>query len=292
MNQRLRSLLATLRHPDAARPGEIFPAASREAILVAIVAPAPSALPPLRLPRRLRLRIALPVSVVLAAGAVAVAVLFALQSPPPVAAGVSFRQPTSGPDKGYIVATVTDPYAAQASLDAAFAQAGLDIRVTLVPASPSAVGTVVFMDTSSSTGPQIETLSGGTCVTGGGGPGHCPVGLKIPRDYTGSATITLGRPAKPGEQYESSNDAFAPGEMLHCSGLLGKTVAVASAELAKRGIGIDWRNDGSSAQPTPGEYVVDGIPNSSDSVFLFADAAPPSSADLAKDAQLYDAGCS
>jgi hypothetical protein len=293
MSPHLQRLLTALRHPDAVESHEIFPPGRRAVILAAIVATEGAAVPSMRLPRRwrLRMRIALPVAG-LAAAAVTLALIIALQSPQAVhAAGVSFRHPKSGPNSGYIIATVTNPFAAQASLDAAFQQAGLDLTVMLVPASPSAVGTVVFIDESAGA-PQIEPLTGGACVTGGGGPGHCPVGVKIPRDFTGSGYITLGRPAKPGEQYESSNDAFAPGEMLHCSGLLGKTVAVAAAELAKRGISIQWREDGSSKQPSPDEYVVDGIPNTASSVFLFVQTTPPSSALLARDAQMYDTGCS
>ena len=100
-----------------------------------------------------------------------------------------------------------------------------------------------------SNGPQIGTLFGGSCVTGGGGPGHCAIGLKIPRDFTGAGSVTLGRPAKPGEAYESTNSAFAPGESLHCSALIGKTVAAAKPELGARGITVDWRPSTSSSPP-------------------------------------------
>jgi hypothetical protein len=293
MTPQLGRLLATLRHPDAVRPDEVFPRAQREAILAAIVATGAAAVPPIRLSHRprLRMRVALPVAG-LAAAALATALVVALQSPQAVhAAGIAFRHPTSGPDRGYIIATVTDPYAAQASLDAAFKQAGLDIEVTLVPASPSAVGTVVAIS-GPSKGPQIEALTGGSCVTGGGGPGRCPIGVKIPRDFTGSAAITLGRPAKSGEQYESTNDAFAPGEVLHCSRLLGKTVAVASAELANRGITVEWRGENGDTQPPPNEYVADGAPIGPGIVLLFAQPTPLSKAIRVQFSRMYNAGCS
>ena len=171
------------------------------------------------------------------------------------ASPVSFRYPTRGPDSGDIVATVVDPFAAQSSLDAAFRAAGLDIAVSLVPASPSAVGTVVEISEPSS-GPQIETLTGGTCVTGGGGPGNCPVGLKIPRGFAGSGSIVLGRPARAGEAYESTNSAFAPGESLHCSGLIGTSVAAALPKLAARGIAVQWRVQVPAAAPQPASTPV------------------------------------
>jgi len=90
-----------------------------------------------------------------------------------------------------------------------------------------------------------------SCVTGGGGPGNCPVGLKIPREFAGSGSIVLGRPAKAGEAYESTNSAFAPGESLHCSGLIGETVATALPKLAARGITVQWPAQASSAPSQP-----------------------------------------
>lgn len=67
---------------------------------------------------------------------------------------------------GDIIATVTDPFAAQKDLDAAFAAHGFNITVQLVPVSPSLVGALVA--TSQDTpGSVIEPLEGGTCVTGG-----------------------------------------------------------------------------------------------------------------------------
>lgn len=112
------------------------------------------------------------------------------------------------------------------------------------------MGTVVEIS-EPSRGPQIETLTGGSCVTGGGGPGNCPIGLKIPRKFTGSGAITLGRPAKPGEAYESTNSAFAPGESLHCSGLIGETVAAATPTLTARDITVRWQPQTSVAAPQP-----------------------------------------
>jgi len=260
MTPRLLRALATLRHADAARVDETFPAARRAAIQAAILAagPAAPATPPARRLRRMagarrrpaRTRVAVPAFAALIAGGVAAVTLAVVTSTPtasrtdssPVihASPVSFRYPMRGPDSGDIIATVTDPFAAQSSLDAAFRAAGLDITISLVPASPSAVGTVVEISEPSS-GPQIETLTGGPCVTGGGGPGNCPIGLKIPRDFTGSGSIALGRPVKPGEAYVSTNSAFAPGESLHCSGLIGATIAAAMPKLAARGITVQWQ---------------------------------------------------
>jgi hypothetical protein len=263
MTPQLLRVRATLRHADAARVGEIFPPARRAAMLDAILAgeaaaPA-SGWAERRRGRRLPVRrAAVPAFAVLLACVLAAVVVVVVTSSARHAkpsggvihtSPVSFRYPARGPDSGYIIATVTDPFAAQSSLDAAFRAAGLDIAVTLVPASPSAVGTVVEISEPSS-GPQIATLTGGSCVTGGGGPGNCPVGLKIPRDFSGSGSITLGRPTRPGETYESTNSAFAPGESLHCSGLIGATVATALPQLAATGITAQWQQqEPAAAQP-------------------------------------------
>jgi hypothetical protein len=258
-------LFERLRHADATSAEDLFPAALRASMFAAIVAgdAVGSATDRRRHTRaralgrwrRPRGRVAFASCGAFLACALAAALLIAEQagptappSPPTIhAAVVSFRYPTRGPDEGYITATVTDPFAAQSSLDAAFRAAGLDITVSLVPASPSAVGTVVEISEPSS-GPQIAALSGGTCVTGGGGPGNCPVGLKIPRDFSGAGSVVLGRPARPGEDYDSTNSAFAPGESLHCSALIGATVATASSALASRGITARWQ----STQPSGG----------------------------------------
>jgi len=342
-----------LRHGDAANVGELVPAAQRAAIRAAILA-GEAAAPTTALPvervwgfvragrRRTRARVAIAGLVVLACALAAVTLAVLGTSAPstrranpsgPVihASPVSFRYPTRGPDSGDIVATVVDPFAAQSSLDAAFRAAGLDIAVSLVPASPSAVGTVVEISEPSS-GPQIETLTGGTCVTGGGGPGKCPVGLKIPRGFAGSGSIVLGRPAKAGEAYESTNSAFAPGESLHCSGLLGTSVAAALPKLAARGITVQWQPQVSPAAPQPagspvatstrtdttttsatttsvsttssasgvpgngapppGDYrVVDGTPIKLGTVMLQTQADALSPTQLAQETQMYSAGC-
>jgi hypothetical protein len=213
------------------------------------------------------------------------------------AAPVSFRYPTRGPDSGDIVATVTDPFAAQSALNAAFQAAGLDIVVTLVPASPSAVGTVVEISEPANA-PQIATLTGGSCVTGGGGVGGCPIGVTIPRDFTGQGSITLGRPAKPGERYVSTNDAFAPGELLHCSGLLNAPVSQAQPTLAADGITAYWgsfptagQGSGDQTPPAGSEYVVDADPVSAGTVWLRTSAQPLSGAPLQLAQQQYDQGC-
>jgi len=206
---------------------------------------------------------------------------------------VSFRYPTRGADSGDIVATVTDPFAAQSSLNAAFQAAGIDLVVTLVPASPSAVGTVVAMSLSDS-GAQIQTLDAAGCASGGGA---CPIGLEIPRDYTGSGDITLGRPAQPGETYAVAGSAFAAGESLHCSGLFGAQVSAALPRLQADALTVQWSHldaggtTSADATPPPGDYYIwSAVPILAGSVRIDTQPTPPP-ADLVTNAQRYDQGC-
>jgi hypothetical protein len=203
---------------------------------------------------------------------------------------------------GDIIATVTDPFAAQKELDSAFAARGFDITVQLVPVSPSLVGTVVtFSSGSRNPASQIEPLEGGTCVEGSAG---CPIGIKIPATFTGSAYIVLGRPAQSGEAYAATASAFGPGESLHCSGLLGARVSAAAPVLAADGLTVtQWRasadgpdgeprNSQITTTPPPNYYIWSADPVSPTQVRLWTESASPSAdpALAARDARLNQ-GC-
>jgi hypothetical protein len=268
MNSQTATILLDLRPDDAQRVAELFPPARRTALLEQIVATKrPLATSRGQRDRRSRARSAHrwrpAIAGALAAGALATLAAAALSGGsdvgPATAQAVAFRTAPSGA----IVATVTDPFAAQSQLDAAFAARGLKITVTLIPVTPSVVGTVLFVGESGPDVAQIKALQGGHCLTGGGG---CPVGVEIPRDFAGSGSITLGRPARAGERYESAASSFAPGEPLHCSGLLGARVADALPVLQRRGLKVaEWREDSESspgvsrsvtlAQPPVQNYV-------------------------------------
>lgn len=178
--------------------------------------------------RRLLLLGGLPMAAVTAAGAVTT---LALVGPPsggtpkpsvtyapskavPVAAALSFA--TEG---RYLVVRIKDPLADPGRYAKEFAARGMDIKLSLVPASPSVVGTVVMDDMPDGVEP-ISTEKG--CYTASGGA--CVYGMRIPRDFHGSGEIAFGRAARPGEPYASTNSAFAEGEALHCARILGLTV--------------------------------------------------------------------
>jgi hypothetical protein len=196
---------------------------------------------------------------------------------------------------GTITARITDPYAAASQLTAVMRAHGLDIRIQAVPVSPSLVGTIVYTDA-----PIIHTLWKPACrVTG------CPVGLVIPASFTGQATIAVGRPARHGEMYESMADAFAPGEVLHCSGLQGAPVAAALPVLRKLGLTASWwavsdpnwpgnpppKDDQGPRPERPTGYIVDGTPVSATRVSLDTMPKLPGNRQFRQLVAGYSQGC-
>src|SRR4029077_19545561 len=106
--------------------------------------------------------------------------------------------------------------------------------------------------------------------------------------FTGRAYIPLGRPARPGEQYESQASAFAPGEVLHCSRLLGARVATALPLLRADKLSATWREDttatasnGASsvssktdATPPANNYIWDAAMTAPGRVTIWSEPAP------------------
>lgn len=254
-------MLQELRHDDADLVTELFPRDSRHKILDEAIrrgSLADRARPadwPKRVRssrRRIRLAFAPALGLLLAA-AVAVATFGGGSSlgPQAAAGAVTFHTTATGD----IVATVVNPFAAQRELDEAFAAKGLHITVDLIPVSPSLVGTVVSTSEDGSS-EAIRPLLHGSCLSGGGG---CRIGIEISPSFSGQGSITLGRPAQAGESYESQASAFAAGEPLHCSGLLGGRVSTAVSALGSRGIEAEWRED-SEEGTTVHSKVLSGPP--------------------------------
>lgn len=242
MTDHTTKLLKDLRPSDTGRTDEVFPVEFRSGLLQRITAEAHTeAVDRRERPSPLRRRPfalgVIGVTTVLACAAVAVVLATGSAVNPTPADAVSFHTSRSG----YILAAVTDPFATRTRLNAAFAKQGLHITINLIPVSPSAVGRVVYMTLSNTHGPQIEPLrQGNHCDSLAT---ECSIGLRIPKGFTATATIGLGRPAKPGEAYESGASAFAPGEVLHCSRLLGATVARALPILERDKLTVRWMED-------------------------------------------------
>jgi hypothetical protein len=169
---------------------------------------------------------------------------------------------------GNIIARITDPDAAASQLTAVFRGYGLNVTVEAIPVSPSLVGTLVFTQVSA-----IRTLWKPGCAD------VCPVGLVFPADFHGSGHIVVGRAALPGERYESMNEVFAPGEALHCAGLLGQPPSVALPVLRKLGLHARWYALGPGGtthwEQKPVGYIIDGDAISASEVELRVGPAVP-----------------
>jgi hypothetical protein len=185
--------------------------------------------------------------------------------PPAVKATVSAQVLSFTTSGGYITVIVRNPLADPARYRAEFAARHLNITLKLVPASPSIVGTVVYIGEPAGS-PDIETITArGRCYTGGGGSA-CPVGVRIPVGFRGQAEVVFGRAARPGEQYESTAAATAPGEILHGLHFTGDTVRQVLAMLRERHVTVpvfnyDQPAGAKNVSHVPGTwYVYDATP--------------------------------
>jgi hypothetical protein len=159
------------------------------------------------------------------------------------AAGIHFVR--SG---GYVYATIDDPSAPVASMQAAFDEANLNITVSVLPSSPSIAGTIGFMDVPPSFepiyGPKDSCLSDGALTDAGELIyTRCVIGMRVPTDFSGAASIQVNGTPPAGQPYETGGDPFAPGEVLHCSDVhVGMTVADAAPILQRLGVTPIWMN--------------------------------------------------
>ncbi len=128
-------------------------------------------------------------------------------------------------------------------------------------------------------GPATAQAAVGRCWTGGGG-NVCPVGVRVPVGYRGTATLVFGRAARPGEQYESAGSVTAPGEAMHGLHFRGRTVAAVLAMLRARHVTVPqyrYLTAAGSQEPAkvPGTwYVYDGIPWAPGQVLLVVGPTP------------------
>ncbi|MET7463446.1 hypothetical protein [Nonomuraea sp. NPDC005501] len=192
--------------------------------------PAPAARPR----RRWRPLVALPVAAALAAAAWIVP--SALNSTP--AAALDVKE-----EGGYFVIAVKDLYASPKVYEAQLKSLGLNVDLRVVPATPAFEGEL-SMDTPDwkpmTPFPYRDKIMSIDRPEGCVGVGRtCPIGLKIAKDFTGSAGVRLGRAARPGEQYEISGSLTAVREPMNCVPFYGRPVGEVRAELKKRGVTVD-----------------------------------------------------
>jgi hypothetical protein len=217
---------------------------------------------------RRRLLIGIPATAAIVAAALVATVLARPgQKVGPVTVGPASAQALSFTRSGrYIDVIVRNPVADESVYRAEFAAHHLNITLTLVPVSPSLVGTVIYVGTSQNAS-QIGTITAkGRCWTGGGG-NECPVGVRVPIGFHGRAQVTFGRAARPGEQYESTGLVTARGEAMHGLDYQGRTVAAVLAMLRARHVTVP------QYRPQPGEACAK-LPHHIPSSWVVYDADP------------------
>jgi hypothetical protein len=275
-------MLRDLRPAEAERTEDWFSSADGEALLREIMTTARPSSRTRRRGRKRRLvrgwRIVIPAIGVCAAAVVAFAVFASSPVGTPVGTPVAQAVSFSTAPNGWIIAKVTDPLAAQKTLDADFAEHHLNITLKLIPVGPSLVGTV--LSSGEAQGSPNEPAKGAIQPLDshcGAAQVQCQVGVKIWEGFTGTGTIELGRAAQPGERYVYANSVFAPGEVLHCSGLVGAPVSAVPSVLQAHGWTVArwYSSNRIVSAPPAGSYISEIIPNSASTVKVYTE---PSSA--------------
>ena len=238
--------------------------------------------------RTWRLLIVIPVAAAFAVALLIVTSLFRpgeKVGPVPVGPGKARAEALSfARHRGYIDVIVRNPMASQARYSAEFAARHMHITITMIAASPSVVGTLVYESGNPHSGITI-IRSRHACYTPGGGWGRCIVGVRVPVGYHGHAAFVFGRPARPGEQYQTAGSVTAPGEAMHGLRFAGRTVAAVLAMLHQQHVTAPvYRKDmGIPIRPgrvPPTWYVYDAVPWAPHQVLLFVGPSrtPPQSA--------------
>ncbi|TDB83501.1 hypothetical protein E1264_28235 [Actinomadura sp. KC216] len=289
MNRDIDTLIGRLAPISDDQAGRLLPDETAADLADRITATAPGPAAPRRR-RRVLMTVGLPLATAAAASA-AVAVVVARDEPgtprPRTSAQVSplirLAALSFTAEGDHIDVRVRDPLADPKRYHTEFKARGLDVRLSLVPVSPSIVGTVVMESTSEGTGADDVTAitAKGACESGGGGD-DCPVGVRIRTDFKGSAEIVFGRAARPGEQYTSTAPVTAPGEVMHGMAYRNRRVGEMLAALKKRNVTVpEYRAmDGNVSkdlrpdQVPPTWYVHDATPWAKNQVLMFVGPEP------------------
>ncbi|WP_084959092.1 hypothetical protein [Thermoactinospora rubra] len=222
--------------------------AGARALLNAVVAEEPA--PERRRPRR----VVRWVAVAAVATAVAVAAPIVIGHEPTSYANSAMEIVREG---DHWVGRITDPYANPERFAEVFRAVGLDVRLELAPSSPRSIGRVF------QTG-GAHTPEGGFTYVGTDPencdalePG-CAMVVKLPVDTSGRFFVKMGRPAKPGEDYQDHADATRKGGQLEGLRVDEKTVGEVLPEIRGRGLEvvfqiIDPNPDGDGFGVDPGK---------------------------------------
>lgn len=215
------------------------------------------------------------VPALVAAGA-ATAITFSVVGLPGGDRHEALGQALSFTDEGnFLRVKVIDPQADSARYNAEFKERHLDITLSLVPASPSVVGTETAYGLDGGSNPIRSTGDPAGCVEAHSYP--CVPTFLVPKNYKGTARFEIGRAAAPGEQIQAGGAIDAHGEALEGVRYKNLTVAKVVAILAKRGYTVpEYRVAGADGiiaaqkQVPSTWFVSDGFLHVDKQVVLFA----------------------
>jgi len=196
-------------------------------------------------------------------------------------------------DGDYLEVRFLDLSAEEDTIEAAIREAGLDVDINLVPVSPSLVGTLVA---SSETPRSRDTIAWEYTAPSEAG---VPSAVRVPTSYQGVLSLTIGRPAQPGESYASAAiSAELPGELLHCGSITGATASHAANVATERGVTVRWVDDttrkqlGTQLPSRYGDwYVIATAPIVDDEVRVELGPAPPEDGRTPEFKEALQAGC-
>ncbi len=161
------------------------------------------------------------VHVLAAAAITALVAAFVLARPEPAAAGIRITR-----EGDELVVMLVDVEARPSEIEAAAAEAGIDLRVEAAPVAPSLVGSFLG-GTSSELPPVVRTI--------GGDPTSGFSGFRVPAGFDGSIRLVLGREAEPGEEWAHTADATRPGGVLECVEVVGRPLVDVLARIRTAG---------------------------------------------------------
>ncbi|GAA2815252.1 hypothetical protein [Kribbella solani] len=134
---------------------------------------------------------------------------------------------------------ILDPEADSARFNKEFEAHGLNIKLRLLPVSPSVVGTSPAAGFSEGSDWIKTTFEPAGCLQAMTSP--CVPEFTIPLPYKGQADLYIGRTAKPGEELASAGDLAARGEPLAGVKYQGMTVGAVKKLLTDRGVSAEYR---------------------------------------------------
>ncbi|GAA2209783.1 hypothetical protein GCM10009850_052420 [Nonomuraea monospora] len=212
--------------------------------------PAPDPTPEPARSRRWRgLRVAIPAGALLAAGAVAATTWLLPASP---AAALDIKQ-----EGGYYVIEIKDLYANPKVYERELRKVGLDVTLRVIPATAAFERKVFPTSPDDQYVDEIESIfPPGPCDKLGG----CATGVKIPKNFAGTADIAVSRKARPGEEYQSVTTFAAKGEPMHCVPYLGKTVTEVRQMLEQRGVRVGEYSDSTLVAKDDGSDLRTSVP--------------------------------